>query len=338
MELIERYIHEVGRRLPKKMRADVEAELHSLLLDNLEDRLTDSGEASEDLQAAVLQELGPPQLVAQQYNPRVNYIIGPRLFEPYLITVAVVLGITFVAHLIGILTVAADLAVVEGALGDSLAGLIQSLEAGLGTITLVFALIERAVTVTDGQQDDSTWDPRKMPKIADYDRIKISGLIVETVFLAFLLVMLNVYPDRIGLSFVKIGADFKMTSWLAPGFYKIHGSLLSAWWFLAILLNITVIWQGRWQRITHLLNAGLSLVGAFLFYRIATGQDFIVTASGGFVGDLTGIPDILNPIIDQGIRSVLFVVAAIQALSAAKILYNLLQIKPITIPLQTNTE
>ncbi len=260
MKLIDRYIHEVGRRLPKRMRADVEAELHSLLLDSLEEHLAeglpDSGEVSEDVQVAVLQEFGPPKLVAQQYNPRVNYIIGPRLFEPYLVTVAVVMAVTFLAHLVGILTLTANLAAVDGALGGALAGMINSMQAGLGSITLVFALVERAIAVSDAQQEDASWDPRKMPKISDYDRIKASGLIVETLFLVFLLAVFNVYPDRIGLSFVRIGTEYKMTSWLATGFNTAYGPWLSAWWFLSILLNISVLWQGRWQRITHLLNAG----------------------------------------------------------------------------------
>ena len=333
MDLIERYIHEVGRRLPKRMRVDVETELHSLLLDSLEERLAgdfpEPDEVPEDIQVAVLKEFGPPQLVAQQYNPRVNYIIGPRLFEPYLITIAVVLGITFVAHLLGVVTLAANPTAVQGALGDAVAGLIHSLEAALGAVTLVFALVERAIAGTDAQEDKSTWDPRKMPKIAEHDRIKVSGLILETVFIAFLLAMLNFYPDRIGLSFVRTGGEFKMTSWLAPGFHKTYGIWLSAWWFLAILLNVTVIWQGRWQRVTHLLNAGLHLVGAYIFYSIATGPDFVITAPGGFIGEVAGIPEVVNTVISKTLRCVLGLTAALQALSAIKILYRLFQIKPV---------
>lgn len=65
MELIERYVHEVGRRLPKKQRADVEAELRSLLMDALEARAgaaPAAGAPSEADQAAVLVEFGPPIL------------------------------------------------------------------------------------------------------------------------------------------------------------------------------------------------------------------------------------------------------------------------------------
>ena len=45
LDLVERYIHEIGRRLPPKQRADVEAELRSLIMDALE---AHSAEAADE--------------------------------------------------------------------------------------------------------------------------------------------------------------------------------------------------------------------------------------------------------------------------------------------------
>jgi hypothetical protein len=340
MDLIDRYINEVGRRLPKRIRQDVETELHSLLMDSLEDHLAgenpENVEVPDELQIAVLKEFGPPQHVAQQYNPQTNYIIGPRLFEPYLLTLAVVLGITFVAHMVGLLTFATNPKAVQNSIGDAVAGLIQSLQAGIGSITLVFALIERAIIGSDSREETSAWDPKKMSKIADHNRIKLSGLILETVFITFLLGMVNFYPDRIGLSFVQIGGELKMTSWLVPDFHQTYGRWLSGVWFLSILLNVAVIWQGRWQRISHLLKAGLLLAGAYIFYRMAVGQDFVVTAPGGFIGEALGVPDLLNGVVSGTVSGIVGLVAFIQALPAAKILYRLFQPKPLVIVLNRN--
>lgn len=174
-----------------------------------------------------------------------------------------------------------------------------------------------------------------MPKIADDDRIKTSGLIIETLFLAFFLVMINFYPERIGISYVKVGTEFKMTSWLSPEFFTLYGPWLSAWWFLSIVLNIGVLIQDRWQRVTHLLNAALTLFGAFLFYRMATGPNFIEMAPGGFWGEIANIPGMLDTLVGQSLRGVFGVLALVEAFSAAKILYRLIQIKPVTIQLQT---
>ncbi|MDF1514930.1 MAG: hypothetical protein P1S60_14060 [Anaerolineae bacterium] len=336
MELINRYIHEVGRRLPKKKRGDIEAELQSLILDSLEGRLpedlVESGDVPEEIQVEVLKEFGPPRKVAQQYYPTINYVIGPRLMEPYVLTLTIVLGIVLFANLFGILSLGAEFNLFNGSIGDALAGLITSLQAAFGSVTFVFALIERALAHSTIQDEDSQWDPRKMPSIADNDRVKASGLIIEILFLAFLLIMLNVYPDRIGVSFVRIGGEFKTTSWLKPEIVTTYGPWLSAMWFLSIILNITVLAQRRWQPITHVLNAALTLYGAYLFYRIATGPSFIATVPGGIIGSISGVPDILNDITDSALRWVVGVTAALHAFSAAKILYHFFDIKPIVIP------
>ena len=39
MDLIERYVHAVGRQLPRRNRGDIQAELQSTLVDMLEDRV-----------------------------------------------------------------------------------------------------------------------------------------------------------------------------------------------------------------------------------------------------------------------------------------------------------
>ena len=50
MNLIDRYVHQVGKRLPKKQRTDVEAELRSLLSDMVEDRAqTKVNKADEEI-------------------------------------------------------------------------------------------------------------------------------------------------------------------------------------------------------------------------------------------------------------------------------------------------
>ena len=84
MDLIERYIAEVGRHLPRKQRVDVQTELRSLLQDMVEDRAqTKVEKADEEIVTAVLLEMGPPQKVAASYQSRPEYLIGPQLYPVY---------------------------------------------------------------------------------------------------------------------------------------------------------------------------------------------------------------------------------------------------------------
>ena len=91
MDLIDRYVHEVGRHLPRKNRSDIQTELHSLLVDMLEDRA--GPDPSEAEVVEFLQEYVEPRTVAASYAPQAQYLIGPVLYPLF----QLVSGITLVA-------------------------------------------------------------------------------------------------------------------------------------------------------------------------------------------------------------------------------------------------
>ena len=79
MNLIDKYIAEVGKHLPRKNRADIEAEIRSTLEDILDERTMTDGPADEATVMTLLKEYGSPREVAATYKPQ-QYLIGPRLF------------------------------------------------------------------------------------------------------------------------------------------------------------------------------------------------------------------------------------------------------------------
>ena len=82
-ELVERYVHQVGRYLPPKERAEIEAELRSQIEDQLDDRFGGSPSPAEV--ALVLKELGEPRRMAASYGSE-QYLVGPDLY-PYMMGV-----------------------------------------------------------------------------------------------------------------------------------------------------------------------------------------------------------------------------------------------------------
>src|SRR5690606_39943841 len=102
MEMIERYVYDVTRRLSQSQREDVEKELRGLIADMLDERIGDD-EATESHIEEVLLELGDPRKLARQYGGKNKYIIGPLFFDPYmtvlkisLISIVVAMGVVFV--------------------------------------------------------------------------------------------------------------------------------------------------------------------------------------------------------------------------------------------------
>ena len=68
MNLIDKYVVEVGKHLPRKNRADIEAEIRSTLEDMLDERTQATGPADEATILQVLKEYGAPREVAAKYK------------------------------------------------------------------------------------------------------------------------------------------------------------------------------------------------------------------------------------------------------------------------------
>src|SRR5574344_277501 len=75
--LIDRYVFDVVRRLPEGERGDVERELRA----NIRDMLPEDSQEAETVR--VLESLGDPRKLAEQYRANPRYLISPAMFEQY---------------------------------------------------------------------------------------------------------------------------------------------------------------------------------------------------------------------------------------------------------------
>jgi len=286
-ELLDRYVQEVGRRLPKVQRADVQAELHSLLMDALQDRTEGREEgAGEEDQVAVLKEFGPPSEVAARYAPPHRYLIGPGVFNIYLIVAAATAGALTVAYLVLIALTAwrEPWAAVGPAVGELLSSYVSALLAGFGSVTLTFALLERVVPVSAWvEASDKAWNPRSLPQIQAADRVERAGLIVASVFLVIALIVFNLFPNWIGGSFVRSASDgplrWQAGPLLAPVFFSAYLPWLNVLWIAQLALNVVLLRQGRWQLLTRVVDLVLSFGGANLIGQMLTGPSILSLAS-----------------------------------------------------------
>jgi hypothetical protein len=284
-ELLDRYVHQVGRRLPKKQRADVEQELNSLLLDALEERSGSTQEVvTEDEQAAVLKEFGPPAEMAARYRPANRYLIGPRLYDIYWTVVAAVGGALTLSFAILALLVALGRPETLDAFGSSLLGLaeayLSALMGAFGWVTIAFFVLERVLpeSAFDGEEKGA-WDPRSLPPIDDRTRIEVGGVIAEIVFTVIALLVFNMFPEWIGVNYWASLNDgpsqFHQIPMLAPVFFTLYLPLLNVSWILKIGLNIVLLRQGRWQRWTRVADFFLAAFGVYVAARLAFGPDLL---------------------------------------------------------------
>ena len=102
-EMLTRYVHEVGRHLPRKNREDIQMELRSLLQDSLDEQTADSGlEPSPKIVAELLREFGSPEEIAARYRPE-QVLIGAQIFPTYKLVSTIVLAVIAAVHLFGVL-------------------------------------------------------------------------------------------------------------------------------------------------------------------------------------------------------------------------------------------
>jgi hypothetical protein len=285
VSLIDRYLHEVGRHLPRKNRADILAELGSSVVDALEDRA--GGEPTKQDTVAVLKEWGPPKKVAASYHPEGQYLIGPALYPLF----RLVVGITLAA-VIGSQMLAWGLAIAIGrepfAPLDALAGLINSIPAAVGSVVIVFMILQWFEVRPD--MDQETWDPESLPQIREAEDVKRGELIAGIVVSILVLVLLVVFPQWVG--FVSTpGGEFFANPVIGRYLGWITVSLLAG-----IGLNIYLLWQGRWDAVSRILKIAANLLSITVLYLLVQGHTAWLAArdAEGFLMTLEKFPELLE--------------------------------------------
>ncbi|MDF2520894.1 MAG: hypothetical protein K0R84_1522, partial [Clostridia bacterium] len=168
MDMINRYIYAVTKRLPEKQRDDIEKELRTLIDDMLEKY--DGEEAYETKVQKVLLDLGDPEILANNYRAAKRYLIGPQNFDNYMLILKIVMGAVFLgisisSAITGILAAEKNLIdIVASYIGILFSALLQA----FAWVTIAFAIAEHnGVKVNDHVQMKDTWNPAQLPPVPD---------------------------------------------------------------------------------------------------------------------------------------------------------------------------
>ncbi len=258
-EWIERYVYAVGEALPLQERNDVQAEIRSLIQDELDARQpSDAAEVDETTVLSVLEQFGRPETLAARYHaPR--SLIGPVLYPIFRIVSTIVLTVLVGVWVFG---VAVDVGMYQRPLTNPLemfGDLVGSLFQTFGTIVVVFALIETfARAELEAERKQEPWDPRSLPKVEDTERPKIGELVVGIGFNLAAILIFNAYPEWISAIMLTDG-EVVRTPLLSENFMRFV-PWLSLLWGAGIVLNSFVLIRGRWQPLSRWLQIGLEIL------------------------------------------------------------------------------
>jgi hypothetical protein len=305
-ELIERYVHQVGRYLPPKERAEIEAELRSQIQDQLDDRY--AGSPTQEEAASVLAEFGHPYEMAASYSSE-KYLVGPLLY-PYMMLV-----LRYVWLLVPTIVIFLNL---FGALvsppGSLLALFIETLWAVLQTVLIVsaivvlfFAIMQHSGTKFDEQE--AAFNPLDLPEVDDphsVDRFEtVSGLAIGTIMTLALLYFLRVggLTLRFDLNDPGDVIPFPQT-WMV---------LLLITVVAEVIMHLLALRRNRWSVSLWLVEAALEVFGIVCLYfavlqpvveRIATDNPALAQIPLGTLLEIGIVIAAVTMLIDKGSRLV----------------------------------
>jgi hypothetical protein len=330
MNLIDRYVAEVGRHLPEKTHADIEKEIRSTLEDMLEDRSRTTGRpVDDDMIVEVLKEFGSPGKVAASYLPE-RYLIGPQLYPYFLMVMKIALLVAFIVALISL---SVGILRADPTIDAIISSIIQSVlnAAGIaitiiGNVVLVFAIMERTLPHAEIKELSPEWDPRTLPEeTSKSERVNTGNLIGEIVFTVAALLIFNFYPQILGVGF-PVDGKWVFIPVLAAVFFT-YLPWLNLHWGLELIQNAILLRDGRWQPATRWLSVAVGLFGIGITYAILQGPSIVALTTESL--RVVGISDPsaavgLTNLIDACVRLGLIVAIIVQVIQVSVTVYRLL--------------
>lgn len=327
MNLIDKYIAEVGKHLPRKNRADIEAEIRSTLEDMLEERKQATDEAEDKTLIELLKEYGAPRDVAASYTgPR--YLIGPRVYPIFelvtKIVVAVLLAVTLVGLGIGLSR--SSLAGPEflKTVGEGALNLLGGLITAFGNIVLVFAILERVLPAKEFEEEEE-WNPAELAKEPDPDRIKFGEQIFEMFFLVLFLIVFNLYPEIIGIGFFNDNDWVFISPILTDAFFS-YLPWLNVLILLQLGFNVYLLRHGVWNMTTRIMNILLELGSIALAVVMLRGPDLASLTPGQLAGTPLAESAPLFVTLARIVPTiVLTIVIIVSSIEVAQMVYHLMK-------------
>lgn len=317
MNLIDKYIAEVGKQLPRKQRADIEAEIRSTLEDMLEERKQTNGQENEAIVVALLKEYGEPRKVAESYiGPR--YLIGPKLYPLFELVTKIVLSVIFAIALAGLALSLSRSSLIGieflGRAGESFMDILSGLILVFGNIVIVFAILERTLSAKDLEEGAEDWDPTKLENEPDPDEVKIGDQVWNILFMVLFLIIFNLNADP-DAWFIREN-DWNFLSLRFTDTFLMYLLWINILAALEIAMGVYMIRQEFWTASTRIANTVLQLAWIFLSVLMLKGPDLMESTTG------------FSRIGNWMASVTLIIIIVVSSIEVAQMMYHLVKSKP----------
>lgn len=204
MSLIERYIQEVKKNLPESQKAEVESELRK----RIERMMQEKGGYSEKAQGEVIEELGNPRLLAEEYRVSKRFLIGPEIYGTYEKVLKIVVTVAVAGTIVGntvdfIVNEKSFLSYLAATVGTALSAAIGA----FGWLTLIFAIIERKAKDKFLRELREDWSIKDLPQEEKPEKaFSKVGIAIGVFFTILLMILVSGYSHLLGVYYDVEGA------------------------------------------------------------------------------------------------------------------------------------
>ena len=276
-EWIDRYVHEVVRRLPRDRRSEAADDLRARLTSELETRRRQSDLPADKIVLEQLAAMGDPAEVAYRLAPDQSVLVGARILPFFWKCAAGVLlvHLAFTAlWLRGFHTVTYLLPFRFSFTGSTTwMDIVFGAIANFGVVVLVFAAIQRW-GMGSPSPFPSRWDPRGLPPLRASREPTRSGIAIRLGLAVYVLVGLHLAPGLFPYLVYSEG-DFWVTS-LLHSHYRAFLPWIDLWLVPTVILLLWEMERGETGTLERWAMAGLDALGAIVLFGIALGGPFTV--------------------------------------------------------------
>lgn len=271
MKLIDQYIYAIGRKLPYNSRKEIQKELNSLLMDELESNF--GTEPTEADVKTILADYGSPREVANRYRSN-NLVIGSGYTDLFFFIIKIIafaMSISFtVLFILGLFQGELSASSIIIDIAKTLGRIFNGTLSALGWLTVIFIIITRVDN--DKFVDlDEDWTPDELKdiQIGPEGESRL-GSALTIFFSLFFIIVINAYPQLITLS----ERSFSLSGFLGHNVnidvFKQFLIPLSILWFITIVYHGLNLFYGSKSRNLALLDLFVEIAGAILMILLAT--------------------------------------------------------------------
>ncbi len=263
-EIIDRYVHQVGRYLPQRERREIQQELRSQIQDQLEDRFGTSPSPADV--ASVLVQFGEPSAIAKSYVGE-QYLVGPNFYPSMMMVLRfglpIIPGAMVLLNIIGALITGDAVSWIE-LLVESVLIALQGALFFVGAVVAIFALLERSGVEAELKRELPPFNPLELPPVDDpaqVDRAESSvGIALGAFFIIVLLYFLAIGGVSLRFNLSDPGEVFPVP---VPWVFALLATTVGL-----LVLNLWALVRSRWTLVTWLTQTLLELVGAVGLYFV----------------------------------------------------------------------